>query len=116
MVEDAIRVEYDFVQPETGAMKVTVHLSPTLDTRNAGGIRLGISVDNGPVKILTSTLQPTAGGVGNSDQADWVAAVTDNNHALSASFDQLAVGEHTLKLWRLDDNIVVEKLMLSKPE
>lgn len=112
-VEDGIRLEYDFTADTTSEMTVAVHLSPTLDTRNVGGIRLGLSVDDGPVKTLTSTLEPTAGGAGNPDQAAWVSAVIHNRHTVEAVFDQVTAGRHTLKVWRLDGNVVIEKIAIA---
>jgi hypothetical protein len=111
--DDGIRLEYDFTAEATGEFDVELHLSPTLDTQNSGGIRVGLSVDDGPVKTLASTLEPTAGGADTPDKAAWVSAVIDNRHVLKTTFDELAAGKHTLKLWRLDDNIIIEKIVIS---
>lgn len=111
--EDGVRLEYDVELDTPGAVRVAVHLSPTLDTRNAGGIRLGVSLAGMPVEILTSTLEPTAGGVSNQDQADWFDAIVANGHVLEAVFDGVDAGTQTLQIWRMDDNVVLERIVLS---
>ncbi|WP_020210167.1 glycosyl hydrolase 115 family protein [Gilvimarinus chinensis] len=111
-VEDNVRLEYDFSQNQTADVEIRVNLSPTLDTRNAGGIRLGVSIDEQPVHTLISTLQPTAGGVSNDNQADWVEAVSNSRHTLSTKITNVTKGQRTLKLWRLDDNILIENIEL----
>jgi hypothetical protein len=64
------------------------------------------------VKTLTSALEPTPGGAATPEQRSWYDAVIDNGTTLSAHFDPLEVGDHTLKVWRLDDNIVLESIEL----
>ena len=111
-VADSIRVEYAFEAATDGNLTVAVHLSPTLDTRGEDGIQLGVSLDDGPVQVVTSNMEPTAAGVQDRRQAEWVAAVINNVHVLKATFSGVASGRHTLKLWRLDDNIVIEQLIV----
>jgi hypothetical protein len=77
---------------------------PTLDTRGAGGIRIGVSIDDGPVEILTFNLIP--------DQPDWTKAVTDNVHVLKGPRFQGA-GKHRIKIWRIDDNAMLQKIVVS---
>jgi hypothetical protein len=36
----------------------------------------------------------------------------DNARMLQASFPGVAAGAHVVKLWRLDDNVVVQKLVM----
>lgn len=111
-VEDGVRLEYDFTLESKTDLRAAIHLVPTLDTRGSKGIRFGLSIDDGPVKTLVSKLQPTAGGVHNPEQQAWVDAVINNGHIVDARFPQVSGGEHTLKLWRLDDNVVIEKIVI----
>lgn len=111
-VDDSVRLEYDVNVESSSYQTVAVHLAPTLNTRDSGGIRLGVSIDGGPVQTLTSTLQPTAGAVNNPDQAAWSSAVVNNGHMLEATFDQVAAGEHTLNIWRLDEYVILEQIVI----
>ncbi len=112
-IEDGVRLEYD-VRLEGGATKVAVYLSPTLDTQGRGGLRLGVSLDDGPVQVLTSSLEPTNDPGKNQNQRDWEKAVKDNAHVLIADFGDIPAGNHTLKLWRIDDNILVEQIAIGR--
>ncbi|MBC7018253.1 hypothetical protein G6O44_26380, partial [Salmonella enterica subsp. enterica serovar Enteritidis] len=43
----------------------------------------------------------------------WAKAVCDNAVQLSSELGHRAAGRHTIKIWRVDDNVVLEKLVLS---
>jgi hypothetical protein len=101
---DAIRVEYDLSLARAGATTVRLTMVPAIDTRGAGGIRIGVSVDDGPVRSVVMDLKP--------DAPDWTRAVKDNAAILYAPVGRLAAGRHTVKLWRIDDNAVVQKVAM----
>ena len=111
-VDDGVRVEYDFAVHSAGPLKVTVRLNPTLDTIGSDGLRFGVSLDDGPVQTLVSLMHPTNGSMDNAAQRNWVMAVINNGHDVEAVFEDVTAGEHTLKLWRLDDNVVVEGVVV----
>ena len=69
-----------------------------------------MSLDDGPVAVVTSSLTPTTGGAGDPAQAAWVNAVIDNGHVVETALASVAAGRHTLKIWRLDDNVVLEHI------
>ncbi len=96
-----MRLEYDFTWPTAGTAKVSVLLSPTLNTRDAQPLRLGLSVDDGPVQTLSFNLQPTGEGYDTPGKKDWAASVIANAWPLNAELPALSAGKHTLKLWRL---------------
>jgi hypothetical protein len=108
-VEDDVRLDYD-VTLAGGPTKAALYLSPTLDTQGRGGLRVGVSLDDGPVQILTSILEPTNDPGRNQAQRDWEKAVKDNAQVLIADFGDVSAGGHTLKLWRIDDNVVVQRI------
>jgi hypothetical protein len=112
-VADQIRVEYDLVVEEPGAAHLTLYLAPTLDTVGKGSVRIGVSVDDGSVQILASELEATGGAQDTPGQIRWADAVRNNAVVLTAALGALGRGKHTLKLWRLDDNAVPQKLVVS---
>lgn len=107
---DGVRLEYSLSTSSPGDLQVTLQLSPTLDTLDSGGIRIGVSLDDGPVQTVVSHLVPTAGPARTAEQEAWSRAVIDNRHAVEARFAQVAPGDHLLKIWRLDDNVVLESI------
>jgi hypothetical protein len=112
---DNVRLEYDVSLDRGGDMTLLLYLVPTLDTKGHDGIRIGVSIDDSPVQTLISQLEPTADDSKSQAQKDWVRAVTDNVHVLRTRLPGVKPGKHTLRIWRLDDNAVLQKLVLQKP-
>lgn len=110
-VSDGVRVEYD-VDLAAGDVTVELHLLPTLDTRNAGGLRVAVSLDDRPPQALTLHLIPTPGPENRPEEKDWVRAVIDNNAVRSARFEAVSAGRHVVRVWRLDDNVVLQRLVV----
>lgn len=111
--EDGVCIEYDFTVRKPGPATLTLYLAPTLDTVGHDGARIGVSIDDGAVQSLRAALEPTGGDADNVAKARWAAAVRDNRVHLSTSLGILAIGRHTIKIWRLDDNMVLETLVLA---
>jgi hypothetical protein len=111
--ENAPHVEYDWTLAKPGKVRATLRLAPTLDTRGSNGVRIGVSVDGGPVQTLVMNLTPVAGDPKAPDQQAWHDAVIANAYDVSAEFPALSAGQHTLKLWRLDGNVVVETVTIA---
>ena len=104
----APRVEYDVSLPVNEGIEIRLRLAPTLDTIGRGGLRIGVSLDDGPVEILVADLEPTGGGADTPARQRWYDAVIDNRVVLSADFDEVPPGEHTVTVRRLDDNVILE--------
>ena len=101
---DNVRLEYeiDLASPTTAT--VHLYMVPTLDVSGGAGIQLGISIDEGAIETLTFNLIPNA--------ADWSDAVRNNAHVLKSSSQPLGAGRHTIKVWRVDANAVLQKLVV----
>ena len=109
---NAPHVEYDVTLPENDSVEVRLHLAPTLDTTGNSGVRVGVSLDDGPVHTLLSDLDPTGGSARTARQQRWYDAVMNNGLTLSAGFEAVPSGNHTVKVWRLDDNVIVEQIQV----
>lgn len=112
-VADGVRAEYDLTVAKAGPATLTVYLAPTLNTIGAQPIHLGVSLDDRPVEMLAIDLMPTGGATNTPAKQRWAQAVMDNAVTLHHRFGQVAAGPHTLKIWRINDNVVVEKLVLA---
>jgi hypothetical protein len=111
--QDGVRLEYALTTNLAGEAVVQLQLTPTLDTLGDDGNRIGVSIDNGAMQIVTDQQIPTTGGSANPAQANWVAAVTSNLRKVSASFPQIQAGKHVLKVWRLDENVLLQRIEVS---
>ncbi|MCW2406623.1 hypothetical protein M2336_003252 [Sphingobium sp. B1D7B] len=77
------------------------------------GVALGVSLDDGPVTVLRAVLEPTGGAQDTSAKQRWAQAVIDNSVRLTADLGPVQAGRHRISIWRIDDNVVLEKLVLS---
>lgn len=111
--QDAVRVEFDVAVRRAGDLTVQLYLSPTLDTTGRGSLRIGVSIDDGPLQTLIDKLLPSPTATTLQEQRDWNQAVEDNARILPTAFHDVGAGKHTLKIWRLDDNVVLQKLVAS---
>jgi len=109
--QDSVRLEYDVTVTRAGNLAIQLYLAPTLNTSGGDGLRIGVSVDDGPVQTLTSRLLPAATTADAQVQRNWNEAVKDNVSRLQAVFPDIGAGGHVIKIWRLDDNVVLEKIV-----
>ena len=104
------RVEYDITLPANRGVTLRLRLSPTLDTIGSEGVRIGVSLDEGEVHELVMDLEATCCAPDTPAKQRWYDAVIDNGVTLSADMAAVPAGAHTVKVWRLDDNVVLERI------
>ncbi|WP_082536423.1 MULTISPECIES: glycosyl hydrolase family 8 [unclassified Roseateles] len=109
---DDVRLEYDVDMPQRGNWALLLHMAPTIDVRKAGGIRIAVAINDAKPQTLTLNLIPTAGAADTQPQKDWSRAVINNNFVLRTEAVSLPAGKHTIRVWRLDDNAVLQRLEL----
>jgi hypothetical protein len=112
-LKDAVYLEYNIAVDISGPALVQLYLAPTLSVSGSGGFQVGVSIGDGPVRVLSSNLRPTGGTQTAPDERLWADAVRNNISILSAEMGALSIGRHTVKVWRLDDNVVLQKLVVS---
>jgi len=113
---DGVRLEYDVLVRKAGSATLTLFLVPTLDTSGGSGLRIGVSIDDKPMTVLQASLQATGGDQDTTAKKRWANAVCDNVVRLSGALGEVGIGRHTVKVWRLDDNVVVQKFVLATTE
>lgn len=112
---DGVRLEYDFTLTQGGDLDVRLDLAPTLDTTGRASLAFGVSLDDGPMTLVVDSLVPAPTATTTQAQRDWNQAVITNVRTLSTDFPSVAAGPHTLKIWRLDDNVVLTRIVLDRP-
>jgi hypothetical protein len=110
---DGLCLEYDMVVEKAGPGLLTLDLAPTLNPTGSDAMRIGVSVGDGPVQMVKADLDATGGARDTAAKRLWTEAVCDNVVRLSANMGDLAAGKHVVKVWRIDDNMVLQKLVLS---
>ncbi len=112
---DAVYLEYAVNLPRAGDATVQLHLLPTLNTDGGVDVRVGVSIDGGAMQTLSMRLTPSPDPGKTPEQRNWEQAVIDNNFVLEAKFPNVGGGEHTLKIWRLDDNVLLHRIVVRAP-
>jgi glycosyl hydrolase family 115 (putative glucuronidase)/glycosyl hydrolase family 115 len=113
MQQDGVRLEYDVKLAKGGDLSVHLYMVPTLDTSGEAALRIGISLDERPMQTLTERLVPATGGLSSQPAKDWTSAVEDNMSVRQAQFAGVEPGKHVIKIWRIDDNVVLQKVVAS---
>lgn len=102
--ENSPRLEYDFYAFTAGEAHIDVHLAPTLDFKDAGGLKYAISIDDQePVVVNVNE---------DSSLEAWNQSVADYTHKRSSNHEITTPGAHTLKLWLIDPALVFEKIVI----
>jgi hypothetical protein len=111
---DGVHLEYDLTVETPGDVGIALHLLPTLNTSGGVDVRIGVSLDDGPVQTLAMRLTPSPGEPVSQETRDWSQAVIDNDFALRAKFPGVSAGKHVIKVWRIDDNVLLTRLVVRK--
>ncbi|MGF7149985.1 hypothetical protein FHS96_003642 [Sphingomonas zeicaulis] len=111
-ISDGVRAEYDVTVEQAGTATVELHLVPTINTTGLKPLRIGISVDDHAAQILTSMLEPTGGAQDNPAKMRWADAVRNNVVVLRTELGEIGRGRHVIKLWRIDDNVIPQRIVL----
>lgn len=80
---------------------------------NKEGIQIGRSLNNQAVNVFNSHLISTSGAVKVTEQQHWVDAAVNNQYRISTAIKNVAPGKYTQNIWRLNDNIVLEKIVVN---
>ena len=91
-----------------GAFTLHLTAAPTLNFVPGRGLRLAVSVDDGPRTVVDLLQQNT--------QHDWELAVADGAKKVEVPLTIATPGVHTLHVWAVDPAVVLEKLVLAHGE
>jgi hypothetical protein len=98
-------LEYDIYLKEPGVFDLNSYVSPTIDFANNGGLKFGLSVDDGPITIVNiSTDYKT--------DKQWEKSVANNIKIFKTALKFDKSGKHVLKYWLVTPGVVLQKLVL----
>ncbi|GAB3577551.1 hypothetical protein GCM10027345_15460 [Hymenobacter daeguensis] len=105
-------LEYRIMLPRPGPVTVQAYLAPTLDFTNTTGLRYAVSLDDEAPQLINlhTGLNPDNGN------RPWEKAVAENIIIKTSQHQVAAAGAHTLRFWRVDPGVVLEKLVVSQGE
>jgi len=100
-------LEYSVDVQKEAAFTVNFYLLPTQPLGNGSGQRIGFSVDSGPLQVLTIDKDVEVGG------QKWSYNVLNETTIGSSGKIDLTKGLHTLKVFAIDNGIVMDKIVLN---
>lgn len=103
-------LEYDFTLTSSGAFPLEVYRLPTMNAVAGGQIRFAVSVDGGtPIEVKSTA---TDEGTTSSQNPQWRSNLYHQIEKHVVMLPNLSAGEHTLKLWMVDNFITIDKLVI----
>jgi hypothetical protein len=97
-------LEYRLYAFDAGKVDVAAVLAPTLNFVPGRGLRYAVSFDDQPPQVVD--MAP------HYPQRDWEKSVADSVREMHTSLTIDKPGEHTLKFWRVDPGVVLQKLVI----
>jgi hypothetical protein len=101
-------LEYGVYLADSSSVNLKVYLSPTLNFHNTTGLRFGISFDDETPQVINL----------HEDKSlkAWEQWVSDNVIVKVSRHSLQRQGYHTLKFWRIDPGVVLQKIVIETKE
>ncbi|MEV0735980.1 glycosyl hydrolase 115 family protein [Streptomyces sp. NPDC050549] len=91
-----------------GEVTVWAYLSPRNPALPTGGLRYGVSLDDGPIE----TVDINVGADDGLLNTVWARNTSDNVNATSTKHSLTKAGVHRLKFWMVDPTVVLQRLVI----
>lgn len=110
--ENSPKLSYNVHFKNTGTVKVQLHFSPTINYSTREGIYYGLSFDNeSPTKVNYAS-DPVIFDYNGKVTKNWDKNVTDNIKVITTEFKIDKAGNHTLNYYRMDEGLVLQKIII----
>jgi hypothetical protein len=107
--KDSPCLEYQMYLFTTGPVEVTAITAPTMNFAPDRGVRYAVSFDDEPPQVVTVVPK---GYQAQNKNPDWEQSVGNNAHYAHSKHTIAKPGYHTLKIWMVDDAVVMQKLIV----
>jgi len=108
------RLEYDMMLFSSGEIEVEAYFCPTQDYIGEHGIRYGISFDNENPQIVNINAMDIVPDW--KYPPSWNNAVMESIKKTTSKHIIKEPGQHTLKFWRVDPGLVLQKIVINTSE
>lgn len=107
---NAPRLEYRMYLFTPGEVTARLTLGAILNFAPDRGVRLAVSFDDEPPRVVT--IVPRGYNAQNGNR-DWEQSVRDNARIVSTTHTIASAGYHTLKVWMVDPAVVLQKIVVN---
>ncbi|MEO6733565.1 MAG: glycosyl hydrolase 115 family protein [Ferruginibacter sp.] len=97
-------VEYDFFTFSSATPSLKLFTLPAHPLNNNMSVRYGVSIDNGPLKIIDTRTS------GRSEE--WKQNVLRNYAVRSEKMQHINAGKHTLRIYTIDPGVVLDRILI----
>src|SRR5271163_105188 len=97
-------LDYRMYLFNSGDRTLELVTAPTMNFAPGRGLRLAVSLDDGPLQIIDTLTHNT--------EKDWSQIVSDGVRKINLTLPAVTAGDHTLHLWSIDPALVVEKIIV----
>jgi hypothetical protein len=108
--KDSSCLEYKMYLFSTGKLEVETTVGPTLNFIHGRPLRYAVSFDDAAPQIVT--IVPADFNAGNGNR-EWEESVKNNCRHVESSHVIATSGYHTLKIWMVNPDVVVEKIVVN---
>ncbi|WP_121356240.1 glycosyl hydrolase 115 family protein [Flavisolibacter nicotianae] len=98
-------VEYDFYTLRSGAVKLDLYFSPTLNFHNNEGLQYAVSIDDEKPQVFSLNKD-------DNNVRAWESWVANNSISKNSAHSLSKAGKHTLKYWMISPAVVLQKLVV----
>jgi hypothetical protein len=98
-------LSYSVYLYDTKDLTLHLRLAPTLNFVRGRGLRVAVSVDDGPRQVI-DTLE-------HNSEIDWGIAVSDDSRKIEIPLSISQPGAHTLHIWSVDPALVLERVVIA---
>lgn len=102
-------LEYPVYLTSAGDVAVKLYLAPSFDFVPGSGVRIGVSLDDGPVEIADAIVRTPEDGF---HEQDWELTVVYNTRTAAVSLQVDQPGVHTLRIWMVDPTAILQKIVM----
>jgi hypothetical protein len=110
--ENSPKLSYKVSFRNKGTVKVHMSFSPTLNYATREGMYFGLSFDNEVPAKINYDSDPYIFNYNGKVPKNWDKNVSDNIKIITAEFEINEVGNHTLNYYRVDEGLVLQRIII----
>lgn len=110
--ESAPKLSYDVNFQTTGTVKVSMHFSPTINYATREGLYYGLSFDEEKPIQINYDSDPNIFNYNGKVPSNWHTNVSDKIKVITTEFEIDKTGNHTLNYYRVDEGLVLQKIII----
>ena len=110
------KLSYDVHFKSKGTIKVHAYFSPTINYSTREGMYYGLSFNDKKPTLVNYDSDPLIFNYNGKVPSNWHNDVGDNIKIITTEFEINEIGNHTLNYFRVDEGLVLQKIVIETSE